>query len=300
MKQALRNKLLVILGATAVGKSAIAVNLARAYNGEVISADSRQVYRGADIGTGKITEEEKRGVRHHLLDVVFPTQSYSVEEWKRAAIKAARDILKREKLPIVCGGTGFYIQALVENISFPNVPPDKELRKKLEGASADELFELLKKKDERRAQEIDARNPRRLIRALEITNALGEVPEQKNDPLFDALLVGIQLPRDILRKKINLRLEKRLEGGMIEEAKTLHANRLSFERMDELGLEYRYLALFLRGEISYNEMKEKLATEIFRYAKRQETWFKRDKRIVWFGPEEQEKIFDAVEKFLDA
>lgn len=294
----MQHKLLVILGATAVGKSAIAVNLARAYNGEVISADSRQVYRGADIGTGKITAAEMRGVRHHLLDVVSPTESYSVEEWRRAALEAIDDITEREKLPIVCGGTGFYIQALVDNVSFPEVPPNKELRKKLEGKPASDLFSALKAKDERRAQEIGAHNPRRLIRALEIADALGKIPEQKSEPLFETLQMGIQLPRDILREKINLRLEKRLKDGMVEEAKELHANGLSFERMDELGLEYRYLAMFLRGDISYDEMKEKLATEIYRYAKRQETWFKRDKRIAWFGPEEQEKIFDAVEEFL--
>jgi tRNA dimethylallyltransferase len=292
-------KLLVILGATAVGKSALAVELARAYNGEVISADSRQVYRGADIGTGKITAAEMRGVRHHLLDVVSPTQHYSVEEWRKAALGAIDDITEREKLPIVCGGTGFYIQALVDNVSFPEVPPNKEFRNKLEGKSASELFGALKAKDERRAREIDAHNPRRLIRALEIADALGKVPEQKSEPLFDTLQIGIQLSREILREKISLRLEKRLNDGMIEEAKTLHANGLSFERMDELGLEYRYLALFLKGELSYDEMKTKLATEIYRYAKRQETWFKRDKRIVWFSPEEREEIFDAVENFLE-
>lgn len=292
-------KILTILGPTAVGKSDLAVDLAIKYNGEVISADSRQVYRDLNIGTGKITNEEMRGVPHHLLDIADPTESFSASTWKSGAEEAIQDILQREKLPILCGGTGQYIESIVDNITFPEVPPNTALREELSHKNNEALFSILKKLDRKRAELVDGNNPRRLIRSIEIATALGEVPQLKADPIFNTLQIGLALPRKELREKIRIRLENRLDNGLIEEVENLYKKGLSFERMEELGLEYRYVAKYLQQELSFDEMKEKLFTEITRYAKRQMTWFKRDSRIYWFSPDQKEEIFVEVEKFLE-
>src|SRR5690606_28388649 len=231
----------------------------------------RQVYRGLDIGTGKITEEEMRGVPHHLLDVVDPSEHYTAAEWKEDAEKAASEIIHRGKLPIICGGTGFYIQAIVDNVSFPDVPPNDELRAKLKSKSPSELFELEKEKDPTRAKVIDKDNPQRRIRAIEIAEDLGAVPPVKTHPIFNALQIGLTLPREELRERIRVRLERRLEEGMIEEVESLLESGVTLSRLDELGLEYRYISRYVASELSLEEMKEKLFTEITRYAKRQET-----------------------------
>ncbi len=291
-------KILVVLGPTAVGKSDLAVELALKYNGEVISADSRQVYKGLDIGTGKITNEERRGVPHHLLDIADPKENLSVSDWKTQAEDAIQHILGNKKLPIVCGGTGQYIESVVDNVIFPEVPPNENLRKELSYKSNDELISILKKLDTRRANSVDKNNPRRLIRSIEIATAIGEVPQLKTKLNFNALQIGLTLPREKIREKIRSLLEKRLDSGLVEEVDTLHKNGLSFERMDELGLEYRYVAKYLQQELSFDEMKEKLFTEISRYAKRQMTWFKRDKRIGWFTPIQTKEIFAEVKNFL--
>jgi tRNA dimethylallyltransferase len=292
-------KILVILGPTASGKSDFAVEIAQKYGGEVISADSRQVYRGLNIGTGKITSAEMRGIFHHLLDVADPNEQYSVAGFKRDAEKAIADILSRGKLPILCGGTGLYIQAIVDNMLPPEMPPDEALRKELAVKTAAELFSLLQKLDPKRAATIDAKNPRRLVRAIEIVYRFGSVPKLPDIPKkYRALQIGIQTNKETLRGRIDARLKTRLNEGMIKEAAKLHKNGLSFERMDELGLEYRYLAKYLRGEITRDEMKDKLAIKIRQYAKRQMTWFKKDRRIRWLSLEEKSEIFSAIDNFL--
>ena len=291
-------KILVILGPTATGKSALAIEIARKYNGEIISADSRQVYIGLDIGTGKVTKKEMRGVPHHMLDIVSPKKVFSVAEWKKQAEEKIVDILKRGKLPIICGGTGFYIQSVVDNIMLPEVPPNKALRKKLEGKSAHELLKILEKLDWRRAKEIEQKNPIRLIRAIEIAKTLGKVPNmQKNKSPYQFIQIGLTTNKEVLKKKINARLVARIKQGMIVEAKKLHTNRLSYKRMRSLGLEYKYLANFLEKKISKQELVEKLDKEIYDYAKRQITWFKRDKKIKWFDISEK-NLENKVLNFL--
>lgn len=291
-------KIIVILGPTASGKSDLVVEIALKFGGEVVSVDSRQVYRGLDIATGKITVAEMRGIPHHLLDVADPREQYSVSHFKRDAEKAIHDILSRGKLPILCGGTGLYIQAIVDNVLPPEIAPNKELRKKLDTKSTDELFTMLQKLDPKRAETIDAKNPRRLVRAIEIANRLGIVPKLADaPPKYEVLQIGIQTDKDAIRARIETRLEKRLGEGMIEEAVELYKNGLSFERMDELGLEYRYLAKYLQGKITREEMKNELATKIRQYAKRQMTWFKRDMRIFWFPLDRKPEIFTKVEEF---
>jgi len=293
-----KTKILVILGPTASGKSDLAVELARKFNGEIISADSRQVYKGLDIGSGKITKKEMRGVKHHLLDVVNPKTVFTVAQFKKKAKEAIVDITERGKLPILCGGTGFYIQAIVDNISIPEVKPDKALRNKLEGKSTSELFKILKKLDPRRAKEIDSKNPHRLIRAIEIVKYLGHVPPLKTTSQYKILQIGIKTDDAVLKEKIYNRLLARIKIGMVTEAHKLHRKGLSWKRMVALGLEYKYLAKYLKKEISKNEMIEQLNKEIRKYAKRQKTWFKRDKRIKWFALKEKGDIESKIYKFL--
>ncbi|MEK7087905.1 MAG: tRNA (adenosine(37)-N6)-dimethylallyltransferase MiaA [Patescibacteria group bacterium] len=322
-------KLVVIVGPTAVGKSALAVRLARKFRGEVISADSRQVYRGLTIGTGKITKREMGEVRHHLLDVASPRRQYSVARFVMGARRAILDITRRGKLPIICGGTGLYIDALLGKVSFPNVPPNKELRKKLAGKTAGELFNMLKNIDLARAKKIEKNNsernnPHRLIRHIELakfnlTNrtkfsdtyinsdrSLCMYPgrsttAQTNKPIaeFNVLKIGLCVPPDELRRRIHARLLARMRQGMIAEARRLHQNGLSFKQMEKLGLEYRYLARYLQDKITRAEMFRKLQTEIWRYAKRQMTWFKRDERIRWFKPNEGRVVEKEARNFLE-
>lgn len=275
-------KILVILGPTATGKSDLAVKIAKQYNGEVISADSRQVYQGLDIGTGKITKKEMLGIPHHLLDVASPKIKFNAVDWKKLADKTIDDILTRGKLPIICGGTGFYIQSIVEGIVLPEVPPDKNLRKELETKSVDELVLMLKKLDRERIKNIDVKNKVRLVRAIEIATALGSVPNLKKvKPQFGFLQIGLKTTDDEAKKRISLRLSSRIKKGIIKEAEELHKKGLSWKRMRELGLEYKLLADLLENKITKSDFIKNLETEIWRYSKRQMTWFKRDKSIRW-------------------
>jgi tRNA dimethylallyltransferase len=298
-KTLLKPKILVILGPTATGKSDLAVKMAKRFRGEVISADSRQVYKGLDIGTGKITQAEMQGVHHWLIDVVSPKKTFTVTEWNKIADDKIAAILKRRKLPIICGGTGFYIQSIVEELSLPEVPPNETLRKKLEGKSAVEFSAMLKKLDPERLKNIDTKNPVRLIRAIEIATALGKVPKiRRQDSPYDILQIGLLPDSATLKKRIHARLLARIKKGMIAEAQKLHDRGLSYARMRELGLEYRYVADFLEKKLTKEELIEKLDTEIRRYAKRQMTWFKRDKSIRWFKPDETRKIVGEIRRFL--
>jgi tRNA dimethylallyltransferase len=271
----MKPKIIVVCGPTATGKSDRAVQIALEKNGEIISADSRQVYKGLDIGSGKITLDEIKGVPHHLLDVADPKEVFSVEQFVELGKKAIQDILQKGKVPIICGGTGFYIDSLVYNISLPHVTPNENLRKELETYSLEQLQNKLQELDEDRYASIDTKNPVRLIRAIEIATELGTVPKlEKNSP-YKIEWVYLDFPDEILKERIYTRLITRITTGMLEEAKKLHADGLSLERMKQLGLEYRYQAMHLLGEITYEEMVELLNTKIWQYAKRQRTWFKK-------------------------
>ena len=296
-----KNKIVVILGPTASGKSDVAIKLAQKFNGEIISADSRQIYRGMDIGTGKVTPTEQKMAVHYMLDIADPNDEFNISHFKKLAEKIIKDILKRGKLPIICGGTGFWIKSVVDNVQLPEVKPDKELRNLLSNKSAEELFEMLKKLDPERAKNIDAKNKVRLIRAIEICKTLGTVPKikttnQKLRTNFEFLQIGIDVPKEMLDEKIKKRLGKRFNDGMIEEAQNLNKNGVSWERLEYFGLEYRWIARYLQEKISLDEMMKKLYFDIIHYAKRQMTWFKRDKRILWL--KDYEKVEKAVKKFL--
>lgn len=281
MKDDAKIPLLVIVGPTASGKTGLAIKLAKERNGEVISADSRQVYKGLDIGTGKVTEQEMDGIKHHLLDVADPKKVFSVSDFQRLGKEAIVDIYNRGKHPIIAGGTGFYIQALVDGLILPEVPPNKMLRKKLEKMTLQSLQNELKKIDKKRYDTIDKNNPVRLIRAIEIANAIGQVPNLKSNQIYDPKFIGISIEPEKLKKNIHDRLLARMNIGMIDEVRKLHENGLSWKRMEALGLEYRYIARFLQGKLSESEVMKQLETAINQYAKRQMTWFRRDKRVEW-------------------
>lgn len=295
-----KQKVLVIVGPTASGKSDLAVRLAKRFNGEIISADSRQVYKGLNTGTGKITKKEMGGIPHHLLDVANPKKRFSVSDFVKKAKQAVTTIYHSGHLPIVVGGTGLYIDVLTGTINFPDVPPNQKLRKKLGKKSAEKLFKILEEKDPERAATIHQHNKVRLIRALEIIESLGSVPQlgsrtSKYDPIF----IGLK-PND-LKERIYQRLIKRLPG-IIRECKKLHTQGLAYKRMYELGLEYRYTSMYLQGKTSREGMVKKLFIEIRRYAKRQMTWFRRNKKIRWFTPSEVEgfkpKEYRKIERYL--
>jgi tRNA dimethylallyltransferase len=278
------NKIIVILGPTASGKSELAVKFAKKTSGEVISADSRQVYKGLNIGSGKITKKEMRGVPHHCLDVASPKKVFTALDFKECAEKAIADILARGKTPIICGGTGFYIDILLGRMEAAEVAPNWKLRKKLEKMPAEKLFKMLKKLNPARAKNIDAKNPRRLIRAIEIAKSpakVGPSPWRRSD--LRQVLIGIKLPEKELEKRIEKRVKKMLKDGLINEVKKLRRQGLPWKRLYELGFEYKYPALFLQNKISKTEMLEKMIVENRQYAKRQMTWFKRNKDIKWIG-----------------
>ena len=290
-------RIIVILGPTASGKSDLAVKLARKFNGEVVSADSRQVYKGLNIGTGKITKKEMQGVKHHLLDVANPRKQFTVSDFVNVTNETIVQIVTKNKLPIVCGGTGFYIDALLGDKHIPEVPPNPNLRKQLEKKSAPQLFKILQKLDPLRAQNIDAKNQRRLVRAIEICKAVGKVPSIKAQvKSYDVLKIGIKVEEKELKKRINKRIEKWFRQGLLKEVETLHKKGLSWKRMSEIGLEYRLVSLFLQNKISKPELIYRMQSETWQYAKRQMTWFKRDARIAWVGT--SEAAIPIVERFL--
>ncbi|MEX2341145.1 MAG: tRNA (adenosine(37)-N6)-dimethylallyltransferase MiaA [Candidatus Paceibacterota bacterium] len=291
-------KILVVVGPTASGKTGLSIELAKQFDGEVISADSRQVYRGMDIGSAKVTPEEMQGIPHHLLDIADPKEAYNASDFKRDAEVAVTDILSRGKLPIVCGGTFFYVDTLLGKFSLPEVEPNEELRAELEEKSAAELLTILKELDPKRANSIEPRNPRRLIRAIEVAKKLGHVPEPKEvESPYEAFTIGLTVDIESHAEIIRKRLFERLDAGMIGEVERLLAEGVTHERLESFGLEYRYVSRYLRGEIDYETMINEIVTKSRQFAKRQITWLKRDQSINWFDKDDSH-LFDQVKQFL--
>lgn len=289
--QIMKPEIIVILGPTATGKSDIAVEIAKKIDGEIISADSRQVYKGMDLGSGKITKNEMRGIKHYLLDVISPKTIFSVEKYKNLANKEIEKILRKGKTPIICGGTGYYIDSIVKNIELPKVNFNKRLREKLEKLSVEKLFQKLEKLSPIRAKNIDKQNKVRLIRALEIADTLGEVPPIIEKPSkYDFVFIGLDMPDKILKERIYKRLIKRIDLGMFKEIEKLHKNGVSWKRLESFGLEYRYVSRFLQKKITKEQMIHELLNEIWHFVKRQRTWFKRNKQIKWFDPRKENDI----------
>jgi tRNA dimethylallyltransferase len=277
--------LVVILGPTASGKSALGIALAQHFNGEIVSADSRQVYRGMDIGTAKVTPAERALVPHHLLDIADAQNIYTVAQFQQDAIAAINDILARGRQPFLVGGSAHYIQAVVDNLDIPHVPPQPELRMELEVRPLADLLAQLEELDPRSAATIDRNNPRRIQRALEVCLITGKpFSEQRsmNHPLYNCLLLGIQWPRDVLYRRIDMRIEERMRQGLVQEVNTLLAGGLEHERLDAMGLEYRFVSRWLRGEFADEaEMIQRLKYATHDFVRRQLSWFRKDQRILW-------------------
>ncbi|MBI2175486.1 MAG: tRNA (adenosine(37)-N6)-dimethylallyltransferase MiaA [Parcubacteria group bacterium] len=300
----LKQPLVIIAGPNASGKSELAVKLAKKFNGEIVSADSRQVYKGMDIGTGKVSGKWLRvqhsvsnifvrhrvlnkrvfvykNVAHYCIDFVSPKRRFTVTEYQKCAAGAIADIHARGKVPFLVGGTGFYIKAVVDATTFPTVPPQIKLRKKLEKKTTAQLATLLKQKDPRRWRGIDRKNRRRLIRALEIIYVTRKpVPKHDSATPYHLLYLGVRPEDDaVLKMRIAKRLRQRLQSGMVAEVRQLHKKGLSWRRLDELGLEYRYVAQYIRGKCTRKALGVTLEKEIWQYARRQITWFRKEKRI---------------------
>lgn len=298
-----KKALIIVVGPTASGKSELAVKLAKKLDGEIVSADSRQVYKGLDLGSGKVegkftklkdsrTVYLYKNIPHYLIDVASPLRQYSAARFQKAAREAISDIIARGKTPIICGGTGHWVDSVVFEQTMPAVTPDLALRKKLEKLTVEQMFEKLQKLDPARAKNIDAKNPRRLIRALEIVMSTGQaVPSSQTKPKiwnnFDLQWIGLNPGMEVLENKIKVRLDERLDQGLIKEVQNLHLQKtgtgLSWKRLESFGLEYKFCALYLQKKISREELSEQLFRAIRQYAKRQMTWFKRQKSIHWYA-----------------
>lgn len=275
-------RLIAIVGQTATGKSVLGITLARQVQGSIISADSRQVYRDLDIGSGKVSQREQRTVPHFLLDVADPRHTYTVAQYVRAAHRAIQTIHKQGRVPIVVGGTGFWIDVLLRGTNIPAVPPNPRLRRKLTAYRTVELYAKLKHLDPHRAKSIDRHNPVRLIRALEIVLTTKQpVPPQTIKTQYDVLWLGLQQPVQKLRSLIHARLKRRLRAGLVAEVRGLLQHGVSAKRLLDFGLEYRFVTHYLQHDLTREEMLEQLETAIVQYAKRQRTWFGRNPNIHW-------------------
>ncbi len=275
------DKLIVITGTTASGKSDIAVEIAKLYDAQIVSADSRQVFEGLDIGSGKITEEEMQGVKHYLLDVAKPGEYFSLADFQRMAYEAIDGIISQNKLPFLVGGTGLYVNAVVDGYNLQEARPDPKIRKEIEDTPLEELIKLLEEKDPDALLRVDLKNKRRVERAVEKVLA-GRVGELPKCPRYETLIIGVTWPREVLYERIGIRLDRRLEQGMIDEVRSLRDSGVSDEFLYKLGLEYRYIMQYLRGDFAdFDSFRDKLFMEIRHLAKEQMTWFRKRKDIKW-------------------
>ena len=266
--------LIVLLGATASGKTGLAVAAAQKLNAEIISADSRQVYRGMDIGTGKDLHEYA-DVPYHLIDIVNPGSEFNLFEFQNRFAAAYNNIIDRGKMPLLCGGTGLYIDTILRNEALVKAPVNDSLRRKLEPLSDQQLQQHLFKLQPQQHNTTDLKERERLLRAIEIATARRNTPPTTIIPHLTPLVFGLRWPRQILRQRITQRLQQRLQQGMIEEVEELHKHGVSWESLEFYGLEYRFIAQYLQGKLSRNDAVQKLNSAIHQFAKRQDTWFRR-------------------------
>ena len=303
------NHLLAIVGPTGVGKSQLALRLAQAFNGEIVSADSRQVYRYMDIGTAKPSREELSLVPHHLLNIVNPDENFSLAQYQELAYRAIDDIHKRQKLPIFVGGSGLYVWSVVEGWGVPRVPPDPDFRRQLEARAAaavgrDELYRELAMVDPVAAERIDKRNVRRVIRALEIhrgTKPAARQSQPKKAPSYNTLLIGLTADREELYRRIDLRVDRMIEQGLAQEVKRLTDMGYGFDLSAMSGIGYKQIGMFLGGELTIEAATEQIKFESHRFVRHQYNWFGlKDDRIQWFDitGEVGSEITALVDKFV--
>lgn len=275
------NKTVIIAGTNASGKSGLGIELAKKYGAEIVSADSRQVFEGLNLGSGKVTTEEMQGVPHYLLDVAKPNEFFSLSQYQKLAYQALDDILNRGKKAFLVGGTGLYVNAVADGYCLNEAAPDAKIRAKVEQMTCEKLLELLAEINPEALSKLDPKNKRRLERAAEKALA-GQKEERPSCPRYETLILGVTWPRDVLYERIRERLDRRLSEGMIEEVQALRANGATDEFLYKLGLEYRYILLYLKGEFAdFTAFYEKLFMEIRHLAKEQMTWFRKRKDIHW-------------------
>ncbi len=290
----MKPKVIVIVGATASGKTSVSIELAKKINGEIISADSMQIYKYMNIGTAKPSTKEQDGIKHYLLDVVRPDEHFNVAQYKEHAIEAIEEIIQKGKVPIIVGGTGLYINTLVNGIEFAQIDSDPEytdeLMKRYNVEGIDSIYKELEKIDLESAKIIDKNNVRRVIRALEIYKVTGKTKteldrESIKEVNYDYMMYGIEWDREVLYDRINQRVDLMLKDGLVDEVKEIF-DKYGFSNTAIQGLGYKEVVEYLDGNISYDEMVERLKLETRHYAKRQLTWFRRDKRIKWVKKDE--------------
>jgi tRNA dimethylallyltransferase len=294
-----KKPIVAVVGATASGKTGLAIDLATQCNGEVISADSRQIYRGLDIGTAKATKAEMRGIPHHLIDIVDVDTAYTAHTFVRDAQAVAKDMSTRGKLPIIAGGTFFYLDSLLGRSQMSHVAPNPELRQELEALPLDELVARLTELDPLRASTIDVKNPRRLVRAIEVALA----PKQEASPVtpapYDVFTIGLRVDKEVLRERYRARGESWLTAGFLEEITTVLASGITRKRLQEIGFEYTLGVALLEGVIDKEAFLQQFVEKNWQYAKRQLTWLKRDPDITWLEyPTDTSKVVNMVEEFL--
>ena len=310
-KKIFKSDLSVVLGPTATGKTQLAVQLAHKLSGEIISADSRQVYRGMDIGTGKdLNEYNFKGVSipYHLIDIVAPIEEYNVAQFQRDFQRVYSDIKERKKLPILCGGTGFYIKAVLMDFQLPKTEPDKQLRQRLENWGLEDLINELETISPGTSANTPVDTKRRVIRAIEVVKDREKGDRKKetgkrrpeNSNLQDTTVIGIEYPREVIRERITKRLHSRLNNGMIEEVEALLIGGVTHHRLDTLGLEYRFISRFLKGDYSKDEMTGLLNTAIHQFAKKQMTFFRNMEKnginIHWIPEGDFETVLKVIAK----
>lgn len=300
-------KIIVIVGPTASGKTDLGLALAKKFNGEIISADSRQVYKKMDIGTAKPKGEWERdvyvveGVPHYAMDNVEPDQEFTLADFKVLATKCVQDILDRKKIPIIVGGTGLYVWSLIDNLDIPHVAPNLELRNELEKKDLAELVAMLEKLDPDTCAKIDLRNPRRVLRALEVVISSGQsffAQRTKSEPLFEALQIGIEVPKEELYKRIDVRVDKQVADGLLLETQELVRLGYGWNLPSMSSIGYKQMGYYIKGEMGLQEAVDRLKSDTQKYAKRQMTWFKRDKRVVWIKNTNLSLVVDLVKEFL--
>ena len=275
------DKLLVITGTNASGKSGLGIDLAAKYGAEIVSADSRQIYEGLDLGSGKVTKEEMKGVPHHLIDVAKPNDFYTLVDFQRQAYAAIDDILARGKKAFLVGGTGLYVNAVADGYNITLQSPSQDLRKELNRKSAEELVEIIREKCPDALTGLDLKNTQRLERTAERVLS-GDTGKRVNTPKYETFVIGVTWPREVLYERIRERLDRRLSQGMIDEVRRLREEGATDEFLYGLGLEYRYILMYLRGEFAgYQAFYDKLFMEIRHLAKGQMTWFRKRTDIHW-------------------
>lgn len=295
------DKLLVITGTNASGKSGLGIELALKYGAEIVSADSRQVFTGLDLGSGKVTVEEMKGVPHHLIDIAEPNDFYSVSNFQKDAYKAIDDIVAKGRKAFMVGGTGLYVNSVVDGYNLNDAKPDFELRRSIEEKSLPELIDILKDKNPEALLKIDNNNKRRIERAVEKVMS-GDTEERKSVKKYDTLVLGVTWPRQMLYDRIKERLDRRLDEGMIDEVIRLRENGATDDFLYRLGLEYRYILMYLRGEFeNFEAFYNKLFMEIRHLAKEQMTWFRKRTDINWIDMTKDpfEEAVRYIEEFYE-